>query len=559
MGKITPRWALHWVVLVGAVLTGCAPVAGGPELPRPAQAAPVLTTAPPTTTTTLDPAEVMARECPTELCLVYHIDPAATWSSGEPVTVADFARTVGIMSDPLVDGPEIYDSIVSLDAIDPSTFRLALTGRVGDWPVLFERVLPEQAGDADPAALPGTGPYRIAEWVSGDRIVVRRVDDWWSSSDPISGNPSGTVNEIVFVFINDHEELLDALEDGTIDVVSTRATADLLDGLADIEGYQHVVSPGPFWEHIDFHHEDPMLSQQWVREVFALAIDREKALQATVRLIDPAATTLDNTVWMQGTDGYESHYVDRYNPAAAERLLVEHGCQREDDVYVCGDREMAFRWASTTDDPARRDLFESVRDDLEMVGIELVGDFRSPSGFVTRDFLFAGPDVWQLVNFSWRASPDPARADGTYLCDESALNVNRYCSQTVDDLLQAAGTTGDQTERAAIYNEADRVYLEDRAVIPLYQKPNLMVWRSDLVGPVPNWTQQSDLWNVSSWTGRDSIVVALAAEPAHLDPRLSDDDQANAVLSTLLYGAFGMDSTSRRIPVLVDSVDLIEG
>ncbi|HEY6634328.1 MAG TPA: ABC transporter substrate-binding protein, partial [Acidimicrobiia bacterium] len=419
MGKINRRLTPQWVALACAVLTGCAPVAAGPELPRPAQAAPVPTTAPSTTTTTLDPAEVMARECPTELCLVYHIDPAARWSDGEPVTVADFARTAGIMSDPLAGGPEIYDSIVSLDAIDTATFRLALSGTVGDWPVLFERLLPEQAGETDLAALPGTGPFQIVEQVSGDRIVVRRVDDWWSSREPISGATSGTVNEIVFVFISDQEELLDALEDGTVDVVSTRATTELLEGLADVEGYQHVVTPGPFWEHIDFHHEDPMLSQQWVREVFTLAIDREKALESTVRAIDPTAMTLDNTVWMQGTESYEPHYVDRYDPVAAEQLLVDHGCQREGDVYVCGDREMTFRWASTTDDPARRDLFESVRDDLETVGIELVGDFRSPSGFVIRDFLFAGPDVWQLVNFSWRASPDPARADGTYLCDGS--------------------------------------------------------------------------------------------------------------------------------------------
>jgi hypothetical protein len=54
------------------------------------------------------------------------------------------------------------------------------------------------------------------------------------------------------------------------------------------------------------------------------------------------------------------------------------------------------------------------------------------------------------------------------------------------------------------------------------------------------------------------LVVALPAEPGELDPFAYDDDNANSVISTLLYGAFGMDSSLQRIPVLVDAVDIIE-
>jgi ABC-type transport system substrate-binding protein len=238
--------------------------------------------------------------------------------------------------------------------------------------------------------------------------------------------------------------------------------------------------------------------------------------------------------------------------------MVENGCERAGDVYLCDGEEMSFRWSSTNDDPMRDELFDSVREDLAAVGIELVPDFIAPSAFVNRDFLFGGPETWQLLNFSWRATDDPSSAASTYLCDDTGLNVNRYCSETVDALIRSTSAIGDQSERAAIFNEADSAYLDDLAIIPLYQKPNLLVWASELTGPAPNWSQQSDLWNVAAWTGASSIVVALDHEPS-LDPLANGDDAANAALSGLLYGATGMDPSHHRVPVLVDSIDVVEG
>lgn len=220
---------------------------------------------------------------------------------------------------------------------------------------------------------------------------------------------------------------------------------------------------------------------------------------------------------------------------------------------------MSFVWASTNDDPLRAEIFDSVREDLEEIGIEIVADLRSPSDFVTRDFLFGGPDVWQMINFSWRSLPDPAGANATYYCEDSDLNVNRYCSPEIQELVESTDAIVDPSERAATYNEADRLYLEDLAVIPLYQKLDLMAWRGDLSGPSPNYTSSTNLWNLAAWTGKREIVVALPSEPASLGGLPVADESANSVVSTLMYGAFGMDPRHRHQPVLVDSVDFVAG
>ena len=504
----------------------------------------------------------MATTCPTSFCLVYHIAESASWSDGTPVTADDFAYTARVNMD-LADEarPPGYDLISGIDVIDEKTLRLSFTGRLGSWQSLFARVLPASYGSLDVVTMPKTGPFDLAAWVEGDQMVLARNNAWWAGDDPISGTPVGTVDELTVRFLDDVTDSVAALADGEIDVVSARPDAELVSDLRELEDVVTRVTPGPFWEHIDFHLDDPLLGMDWVRRAVALAIDRGKILEATVRLVDPSAPGLGNTVWMASSAPYEDHMAWLgHDPAESERILVDNGCSRGDDgVQVCAGRRLSFIWTSTNDDPARLATYESVRADLEVVGIELVADLRSPSQFVTREHLFGGADVWQMANFSWKDLLDPQATDQRYSCAESDLNVTGYCSEATDAALEIARSETATDLRATAYNEVDRLYLEDLAVIPLYQKPTMMAWRSELSGLTPNFTRSTDLWNVAAWTGKSSIVIALPGEPATLDPRSTVDEPANAVLSTLMYGAFSMAPDQTQVPLLISSAEIIEG
>jgi len=511
-----------------------------------------------TTTTTASPPSA-DEVCPATACLVYHIAERATWSDGTTVTSDDFIATIADALDPLRGGPSTgYDQISHVEVIDDKTFRLDFDRPHGAWQSLFDRLQPA-AGSTTIEDVASTGAFRFVEWVPGDRIVLERIPGWWSSVDPISGLPAGEVTEIRFVFIEDHQDMLTALERGEVDVITTRPDEETIGRLEDEEDIRFSIAPGPFWEHIDFHHEDSLLAQRWLREAIWLAIDREKILDRTIRLIDPGSSRLDNTLWMTNAAWYEAHMTASHDPAAAEQILVDNSCVLDDDdVYRCGDRRLEFVWATTSDDPARREIFESVSEDLAAVGIDLAGAFRPPSAFVAREFLFGSSEVWQIINFSWRARSDPHVAETTYLC-EGELNVNRYCNPELESLMRATATITDPEGRAAAINEVDRLYLDDLVVIPLYQKPTMMAWSAEITGPSPNFTYSTDLWNVAAWSGKSSLVIALPAEPLSLTSHSRGDDSAEIVLSTMLYGAFGMTPAQQFVPVLVESVVVLEG
>jgi ABC-type transport system substrate-binding protein len=189
----------------------------------------------------------------------------------------------------------------------------------------------------------------------------------------------------------------------------------------------------------------------------------------------------------------------------------------------------------------------------------------TPSTLFSSEVLFGGSEIWQLTSFSWKASEEPGLTNEVYLCDGNApsgfgaLNVTRYCSAEVDDLISVANTTLDYSERAALYNQIDAIYMDDIVSIPLYQKPELIAWTGSLTGPRLNLSSSTDLWNVGAWAGKDSVVVSIEEEPASLDPLVPQSKSAEMVLAALLAGAFSSDPELRMLPVLIESAEVMAG
>ena len=116
------------------------------------------------------------------------------------------------------------------------------------------------------------------------------------------------------------------IDSGTldVDVIKPSPLDWVVEDLNEMTTSTNVVSSGPFWEHIDFNHDDPLLGQDWVREAIALGIDRDTLLDETVRTVGSDTESLDNSIWMTSADAYESHYDDVYDPVRSEQILQDH-------------------------------------------------------------------------------------------------------------------------------------------------------------------------------------------------------------------------------------------
>lgn len=156
----------------------------------------------------------------------YQIRKEAVWDDGVPVTGHDYAFTIKMALNPKVDveqwrGFLTFISDVQVDGADPKKFTVIVsepymladvitcnfniypahvydsTGLLTEIPVrlLTQDALADSLANADPRLqqfaesfmqvryaneiVSGSGPYRLAAWETGQRIILERKADWW--------------------------------------------------------------------------------------------------------------------------------------------------------------------------------------------------------------------------------------------------------------------------------------------------------------------------------------------------------------------------------------------
>ena len=129
--------------------------------------------------------------------VTWRLRPGITWHDGKPFTSADVKFTVEAINDPDYnpESTDGFDRISSVDTPDPLTAIVHYREVYAPYALQFMRgCLPRhllQGRDIDRAndynrALLGTGPYRVAEWKTGEYILLERVDGYWRGTPKIA-------------------------------------------------------------------------------------------------------------------------------------------------------------------------------------------------------------------------------------------------------------------------------------------------------------------------------------------------------------------------------------
>ncbi|SNS88966.1 ABC transporter substrate-binding protein [Tropicimonas sediminicola] len=107
----------------------------------------------------------------------------------------------------------LFTGISKVEVIDPLTVQVTLGGPDGAFPFKMawgDAVIlaPETVGDAATAPV-GTGPFKLVEWVKGDRIEIARNDAYWGDAPALAS--------ATFKFISDPNAAFAAMMAGDVD------------------------------------------------------------------------------------------------------------------------------------------------------------------------------------------------------------------------------------------------------------------------------------------------------------------------------------------------------
>ena len=157
--------------------------------------------------------------------MTWHLQEGVKWHDGEPFTSKDVCFTEKFVTS---EGSETYNSddyrgIKACNTPDDNTVVFTWDGLYANYAGLFEAILPEHLlGKLSTAEIVqneqynrspiGTGPFKFAEWKSGEYIRVVKNDNYWRGSD------YPKVDEIVFSFIPDDNTRLNALKTGDYNI-----------------------------------------------------------------------------------------------------------------------------------------------------------------------------------------------------------------------------------------------------------------------------------------------------------------------------------------------------
>ncbi len=575
MRSLRTKRAIRWMSLL-AVFALVAAACGDAEPTETTTAEEETTTtaeAPEETTTTAAPVE---GDCPDAFCVKYNIHPDAAWADGTPVTATDFAFTYDtIMNDQLdITSREGYNKMTSYEVVDDKTFLAVFGELYAPWQTMFGAIMPAHILEGQPfntvwddLITMGSGPFVMTEWTPTERIVLERNENYWASDVRATGDPLGDVQTINIVFLEDSQTQIQALRGQEIDMFYPQPQVSLVEEVDGIEGVEWEAGLGPVWEHIDFNHTDPLLSQKFVRQAIVQGIDRDAIVEAVVRPIAADAVPLNNSVWLNTSANYEDHLTQYpYDPAAAEAHLTDNGCTKgSDGIYECDGQRLSFNWATTAGNEGRELQFALAQANLAEVGIEVNAAFGPAAEVFADEHFYGDSTVWQIFNFAWVGSPDPAGGNTLYYCEGGAptgfgdINNLQYCNEEVDALIKQTDTEVDPAARAALYNEADALWLEEVPLLPLYQKPTFFAWNSAISGPQDNATQVGPFWNIAGWSGKELVTFGADQEPESMNTFEPDGNlfAAGLIATAVLEGAYTITPDFRYVEQLITSAEPI--
>jgi peptide/nickel transport system substrate-binding protein len=455
------------------------------------------------------------------LAYTFTIRDEATWPNGDPVTAADVIFSYKVLLNPKVNAAPYRPYLESLAevTVDPEDFRRftvltdeeyilgeASVGNIAVYPRYFydpEGLLddialadladPDKSAQLaednanlaafaetfnsapyqrDPDKLIGSGPYRLVEWQSGERIVLERREDYWGQ-DLDGPRLAAGPERIVFEVIPDQTTAANAVRDEIVDAAIELDNQDfvrLRDNAAVQAKFRFETEPAYKYYYILLNTKDPRLSDRRVRRALAHLIDVDGVIDniysgLATRTVGPVHPT-------------KSYYDDSlapiaYDPDRARALLADAGWTDSDgdgvlDKEIDGETvPLRLNYLTIASSTFGNNLAQIYQENARQAGVEIniqpkevqpaIGDLR------TRDYqLYGGafgnlpvPDDFKQL---WHTESDTP----------TGYNRSGFGNAETDALIDEIRTTLDEDKRDELYKRFQRILYEEQPMIFLF-------------------------------------------------------------------------------------------
>ena len=296
----------------------------------------------------------------------------------------------------------------------------------------------------------GTGPFKLKEYIPGELMVLERNPEYHLGPPHLS--------EVRFLLSGGTSMLM--YENNELDIAGV-GLADmdrLLDPSNPLNKELHKAPPSFSTTYIGLNNNDPPFDDPKVRQALNFAINRQEIASLVLAdLVYPAKGILPPgfPAYNASLPGYE------YNPEKARQLLKESTYGDDTSKYppIMLTKAGGFGAAVSLDLEV---ILESWRQELGLkISIQQTEFASYLQDLHKRRF--------QMFDIAWIADyPDPENFLDLLFHSTSDNNHTNYNNPAVDNLLVQARTETKKEKRYELYQEAERLILNDSPWIPLW-------------------------------------------------------------------------------------------
>jgi len=458
---------------------------------------------------------VLAREIPTEanglvvhnddgtIDMIWHLQEGVRWHDGEPFTSEDVCFTWRFVAS---DGSETYNrdwylGIIDCLMPDDHTVVLRWDGVYGYYAGIFEAILPEhvlghmttgeivnyEPYNRGPETI-GTGPFKFAEWKTGEYLRVVRNDDYWR------GTEYPAIDEIVWSFVPDSNTRLNAMLAGQYHYAQIEPTQAV--EVQDLPGYDiHLISSNTvmhFDLSVNTEQSRALFGDPQVRKALYHAIDR----QAIAELLMQGTVTVAHTP-INPTSPYHNADVSPYafDPGRARRMLDGAGwAAGPDGIRTKDGRRFTFEMINRAGSADRIAIAQVIQAQLQDVGVEVTFQTLESAAWTQK---WRGMS-WEGLVSAWFLPADPSFT-GLYVCD-GPNNMTGLCDPELDVVLEAADQVIDFAQRKPLLDQAQAALSNAAMSLPIYFNVVPEVVSTRIGNYRGSGTNFGSFWNLWEWT-----------------------------------------------------------
>jgi peptide/nickel transport system substrate-binding protein len=407
---------------------------------------------------------------------------------GVQLTANDVLFTIGLAQNPDLKSPFRGNwNEVIVEVVDTQSLLVSLSEpyapfienfTLGILPAHIWRSVPiEQVPFSEFNTTPiGSGPYMV------DEAAFSRsgtVESYTLLSAP-EHYQAPLIDEIILQFFTTEVEIIEALEKGDIDATSYISGEQL--AAVNTERFNVINTPLPRTFGLFFNQNRSVpLRDAAVRQALELVLDREKIIAIALNGsgVPSPESIRTTTSEVESEDLILSSTTTQTEHQEAARSILENADWTQTEIGTwekeVDDSTIALTVTiRTANNPTLEATLNVITDAWKSLGVTVLTEQYEQTDLVQsvirpRDFsiLLFGLDVSRsrdLFPF-WHSSQQ----------NDPGLNITQYANLTVDDYLETARVSQDETERTEATNSALAVIKEERPAIFLFQPTNVYV------------------------------------------------------------------------------------